>query len=52
MPRLERSAALKEGKRLRAGLLGRGVRREATGVAKARVEVFEVMEVLGDYIRR
>ena len=44
-----RSTALKEGSLLRAGRLGRGVRREATGVANATVEVVEVIEVLGDY---
>lgn len=48
MPRLVRSSALKEGSRLSAGLLGRGVRREATGVAKVKVETLEAIEVLGD----
>lgn len=48
MPRLVRSVALYEGSRLSAGLLGLGVRREATGVAKVRVETLEEIEVLGD----
>ena len=48
MPRLVRSAALKEGRRLRAGRLGRGVRSEATGVAKVSVEALDDIDVLGD----
>ena len=46
MPRLVRSAAPKEGRQQRAGRLGRGVRRDATGVAKVKVEALDVL--LGD----
>ncbi len=49
IPRLVRSAALKEGRRLRAGRLGRGpVRRDATGVANVKVEALEEIDVFGD----
>ena len=41
------STALKDGNRLRAGLLARGVRRAATGV-KAKEGVEEDREVFGD----
>lgn len=37
---------LYDGSRLRAGRLGRGVRREATGVAKVRVEILDEIDVL------
>lgn len=46
MPMFVRSAALKEGIRLRASLFALGVRRAQTGV-KVRV-VEEAMEVLGE----
>ncbi len=32
-------------------IIGRGVRREATGIANATVEVVEIIEELGDYIK-
>ena len=51
MPRLVKSAVLYDGSRLRAGRLGRGVRREATGVAKVRAEILDEIDVLlGDCI--
>ena len=48
VPRLVRSVVLNEGSMLSAGRLGRGVRRDATGVAKVKVDMLEEFEVLGD----